>query len=61
MDIDGAAPLVLTDVVVPLHPEDAVFDAMLLGWRRQQRSRLLSPATVMRFCPHRATAIAQAG
>lgn len=46
VDIDGAAHLVLTDVVVPLHPEDAVFDAMLLGWRRQQRSRLLSPATV---------------
>ena len=46
VDIDGAAHLVLTDVVVPLHPEDAVFDAMLLGWRRQQRSQLLSPATV---------------
>jgi hypothetical protein len=46
VEIDGAAHLVLTDGVVPLHPQEAVFDAMLLGWRRQQRSRLLSPGTV---------------
>lgn len=46
VDIEGAADLVLTDAVVPLHPEDAVFDGMLLGWRRQQRSRLLAPGTV---------------
>ena len=30
VDIDGAAHLVLTDAVIPLHPEEAVFDAMLL-------------------------------
>jgi hypothetical protein len=46
VEIDGAAHLVLTDGVVPLHPEEALFDAMPLGWRRQQRSRLLSLGTV---------------
>jgi integrase/recombinase XerC len=46
VDVDGAAHLVLTDAVVPLHPEEAVFNAMLVGWRRQQRSRLLAPGTV---------------
>ncbi|WP_245976402.1 tyrosine-type recombinase/integrase [Amycolatopsis palatopharyngis] len=46
VDLEGAAHLVLTDAVVPLHPAETVFDAMLVGWRRQQRSRLLSPGTV---------------
>ena len=46
VDLDGAAHLVLTDTVVPLHPHEAVFDAMLVGWHRQQRSRLLTPGTV---------------
>lgn len=38
VEIEGAAHLVMTDAVVPLHPEDAVFDAMLLGWRRRSRT-----------------------
>jgi hypothetical protein len=46
VDLEGAAHLVLTDAVVPLHPHEAVFDAMLVGWRRQQRSQLLAPGTV---------------
>ena len=46
VDLDGAAHLVFTDTVVPLHPHEAVFDAMLVGWHRQQRSRLLTPGTV---------------
>ncbi|MFI6062825.1 hypothetical protein [Streptomyces sp. NPDC051286] len=33
--------------VTLLHPEDAVFDAMLEGWARQQRSGLrLAPDTL---------------
>ncbi|MEV4002612.1 tyrosine-type recombinase/integrase [Actinomadura sp. NPDC049753] len=44
--IEGAAHLVLADGVVPLHPADAVFDAMLVGWERQQRSRLLAASTI---------------
>lgn len=32
--------------VTPLHPEEAVFDAMLTGWSAQQRSRLLTETTV---------------
>jgi integrase/recombinase XerC len=31
-----------------LHPERAVFDAMLAGWAAQQRSRLLAETTVLR-------------
>src|SRR6478736_10565804 len=46
VDLEGAAHLVLTDTVVPLHPHEVVFDAMLVGWHRQQRSRLLTPGTV---------------
>jgi integrase/recombinase XerC len=46
VDMEGAAHLVLTDGVVPLNPADTVFAAMLVGWRRQQRSRALAPGTV---------------
>lgn len=34
---DGSAKMVLADGVLLLHPEEAVFDAMLVGWDRQQR------------------------
>lgn len=47
VDIEGAAHLVLADGVVPLHPAETMFEAMLMGWRRQQRSRLLSVGTVV--------------
>ncbi|MCX5014935.1 tyrosine-type recombinase/integrase [Streptomyces sp. NBC_00555] len=34
---DGSASLVLVDGVALLHPQEAVFEAMLEGWFRQQR------------------------
>jgi integrase len=40
--VAGAAALVLVDGVTPLRPEPALFEAMLEGWGRQQRSRRLS-------------------
>ena len=52
----GAAALVLVSSAVPLHPEEALFEAMLEGWRRQHAARRLSPTitaqrqrTVRRF------------
>ena len=42
----GAARLVLLPGVVALDAERALFDAMLEGWARQQRSRLLNESTV---------------
>lgn len=36
-DQDGRARVVLLDGVALLHPKDAVFEAMLEGWARQQR------------------------
>ncbi|WP_435286086.1 tyrosine-type recombinase/integrase [Streptomyces bacillaris] len=41
VDLPGAAHLVLADGVVHLDPEPAVFEAMLDGWARQQRTRFL--------------------
>lgn len=41
-DLPGAAHLVLADNVVHLEPAPAVFEAMLEGWARQQRTRFLS-------------------
>ncbi|WP_433734254.1 hypothetical protein ACQP0C_19190 [Nocardia sp. CA-129566] len=38
--------MVLADGVVHLDPERAVFDAMLFGWERQQRTRFLEDATI---------------
>lgn len=38
----GSAALVLVDGVTPLRPESALFESMLEGWGRQQRSRRLS-------------------
>lgn len=42
----GSARLVLTAGVTLLDPERAVFEGMLAGWERQQRSRLLAEATI---------------
>ena len=46
LDVAGAASQVLPSGVATLHPEEVVFEAMLSGWSAQQRSRLLSAATV---------------
>jgi hypothetical protein len=35
------ARLELAQGVVPLNPQEAVFEGMLAGWARQQRSRFL--------------------
>src|ERR1700683_4199560 len=40
--VAGAAALVRVDGVAPLRPEPALFESMLEGWGRQQRSRRLS-------------------
>ncbi|MFI5066101.1 MAG: tyrosine-type recombinase/integrase [Streptosporangiales bacterium] len=40
-DLEGAAHLVLADGVVHLDPAPAVFEGMLEGWARQQRTRFL--------------------
>ena len=53
----GAAHLELVSGVAQLRPEDAMFDAMLRGWRAQQKSRGLKDETIgdrerliRRFC-----------
>jgi integrase/recombinase XerC len=46
LDLPGAAHLVLAEGVVHLDEAAAVFQAMLDGWARQQRSRLLADETV---------------
>jgi integrase/recombinase XerC len=38
-DLAGAADLELVSGVVRLHPEEAMFEAMLRGWRAQQTAR----------------------
>ena len=44
---DPLGRMILVDGVALLHPEDAVFEAMLEGWRRQQRGgRRLQPKTI---------------
>ena len=45
-DVPGSAGLELVDGIAHLDEPSAVFAAMLSGWERQQRSRLLSDATV---------------
>ncbi|MFD7163724.1 phage integrase N-terminal SAM-like domain-containing protein [Streptomyces violascens] len=42
----GAAHIELVSGVVQLRPEDAMFDAMLRGWRAQQKSRGLKDETI---------------
>ena len=46
MDVPGSAHLVLAPGVVHLDEPAAVFEAMLSGWSRQQKSRLLSDSTI---------------
>ena len=41
VDLPGAAHLVLAEGVVHLDPASAVFEAMLEGWKTQQRARFL--------------------
>jgi hypothetical protein len=45
-EIPGSARLVLVEGVLHLNEPQAVFEAMLEGWARQQRSRLLGDATI---------------
>ena len=45
-DLAGAAHLELVSGVARLRPEDAMFEAMLRGWRAQQTSRGLREDTV---------------
>ncbi|MEO3860614.1 hypothetical protein [Acrocarpospora sp. B8E8] len=45
-DLAGAAHLELVSGVVQLRPEDAMFDAMLRGWRAQQTGRGLRESTI---------------
>ena len=45
-DLAGAAHLELVSGVVPLRPEDAMTEAMLNGWRAQQKARGLQESTI---------------
>jgi integrase/recombinase XerC len=45
-DLAGAAHLELVSGVVPLRPEDAMCEAMLNGWRAQQKARGLQDSTI---------------
>jgi integrase/recombinase XerC len=45
-DLAGAAHLELISGVAQLHPEDAMFEAMLRGWRAQQTARGLQEGTI---------------
>ena len=45
-EVPGSARLVLVDGVIHLDEEAAVFEGMLEGWARQQKSRLLGDSTV---------------
>jgi len=49
-ELPGCARLELAQGVVPLNPREAVFEGMLAGWARQQRSR---------FCLHLGAAVGQ--
>ena len=68
MDLPGAAHLVLADGVVHLDPAEAVFEATLEGWARQQRTRFLNVdgtinprlTLVRRFRVHRRLPVAVA-
>ena len=46
-ELAGGAHLELVAGVVPLRPEEAMFDAMLRGWRAQQTARGLAEATIV--------------
>jgi integrase/recombinase XerC len=44
--VPGSAGLVLVEGVAHLDEEAAVFEAMVVGWSRQQKSRLLGDSTI---------------
>ena len=46
VDLPGSAGLELAPEVAHLNEETAVFEAMLTGWSRQQKSRMLGDSTV---------------
>lgn len=46
VDVPGAFRLVVPGNVRALDPASAMFEAMLEGWRLQQRSRLLARKTI---------------
>jgi hypothetical protein len=46
VELAGAARLELVSGVVQLRPEDAMFEAMLRGWRAQQVARGLREDTI---------------
>ncbi len=45
-DVDGAWARVFGVGVRPLHIEQALFEAMLAGWRSQQTARYLKPKSI---------------
>jgi len=45
-ELAGSAQLELVSGVTQLRPEDAMFEAMLRGWRAQQVARGLNPNTI---------------
>jgi hypothetical protein len=45
-ELPGSARLVMVSGAALLRPDQAVFEAMLAGWRAQQQARLLAAATV---------------
>src|SRR6266702_1759786 len=47
VDIPGSARLELVNGVGLLDPESAVFEAMLAGWAKEQRSRFLRDAATI--------------
>ncbi|MCI2422882.1 tyrosine-type recombinase/integrase [Saccharopolyspora sp. K220] len=47
VDLAGAAHLELVSGVVQLHPEDAMAESMLRGWRAQQSARGLKEDTII--------------
>ena len=46
IEVPGSAHLVLASGVVHLDEQAAVFEAMQVGWERQQKSRMLADATI---------------
>src|SRR5215218_7329947 len=47
VDVDAELGRVFGDGVRPLHFAQALVDAMLAGWARQQQSRMLCPETIV--------------
>lgn len=45
-ELPGSARLVMVTGAALLRPDQAVFEAMLAGWRAQQQARLLAAATI---------------